>query len=420
VNAFFRAHGVIRVDQLETLFEIAPLAARYGQSAAAGIAHARVAVITTTGGGAATVVDNLGLYGLRTATPPFTFVTHMALRGLKIRETPIIDLTLAATSAQYKDLLEQLLASDWCDAVLSVVGSSAQFHPGLAVKPLIEAVKPASKPLAVFLSPEAPESLRLLQQHGIAAFRTPEACADGLAALFRRRPVTTVDSPASPPTWPDDVPLRGNFTEYEAGRIFTHMGIPVAASAMVKPEDLTHDIPYPVVAKVSSPDILHKTEVGGVQVGIANTRQLRVRVPELIRNVAQKVPNARIDGVLIQKMETSLLELMLGYRLDPLVGPTVVLSAGGISAELLPDFSVRLAPVTDTEAREMINEVRHTRLIRGFRGLPPGDCNELARVIAKFSQLANISGPTVLEAEINPLFVQSNAVVAVDGLIRLV
>jgi acyl-CoA synthetase (NDP forming) len=126
-----------------------------------------VAVITTTGGGAATVVDNLGLNGMVAVPPPPAFIEHMASRGMKIRETPIIDLTLAATSAQYKDLLEQLLQTDWCDAVLSVVGSSAQFHPELAVKPLVQADKPVTKALAVFLAPEANASLALLQQAGI-------------------------------------------------------------------------------------------------------------------------------------------------------------------------------------------------------------------------------------------------------------
>src|SRR3546814_21169186 len=125
----------------------------------------------------------------------------MAWRGLNIRQTPVIDLTLAATSEQYKDLLEQLLLSDWCDAVLSVVGSSAQFHPQLAVKPLIESSKPDSKPLVVFLAPGAYESLQLLQQHGLAAFRPPETCADELASFF-----TPFIHPADRPTYTATLP----------------------------------------------------------------------------------------------------------------------------------------------------------------------------------------------------------------------
>jgi acyl-CoA synthetase (NDP forming) len=420
VDAFFRAHGVLRVQQLETLFEIVPLAARYRDVRPPDGAP-RVAVITTTGGGAATVVDNLGTRGLVAAAPPSSFVEHMAGRGLRIRETPVIDLTLAATSAQYKDLLEQLLLSDWCDAVLSVIGSSAQFHPDLAVNPLVQAHKPESKPVAAFLAPEAPASLALLRQNGIAAFRTPEACADALAVLFQRSPAAAPEH--APLAWPADVPAAGALTEYEAGRVFAALGVPVAASALVPADNPAGDIPdsisYPVVAKVSSRDVPHKTEAGAVRVGIADDEALRTAVADMMANVRAHAPGAVVDGILVQAMESRLLELILGYRLDPLVGPTVILGAGGIAAELNPDFSIRLAPVGEMEAMAMIEEVRATRLIRGFRGLPRGDCAALARAIAAFSRLASAQSVKVAEAEINPLFVRADGVVAVDGLLRL-
>src|SRR5690606_15475708 len=240
IDAFFAAHSVIRVLMLETLFEIIPLLQRYGQTAQA-LRTPRVAVITTTGGGAATVVDNLGVQGLEAAAPPPEFVEHMAGRGLKIKPAPVIDLTLAATSAQYKDLLEQLLLAPWCDAVLSVVGSSAQFHPQLAVKPLIESAKPDAKPLAVFLAPEAKESLKLLLQHGIAAFRTPEACADALAAFFKPV-VEQTDLPSGRAALPADCPGSGNFSEVESIRAFAALGIQSAASQLLQPAHLRHAI----------------------------------------------------------------------------------------------------------------------------------------------------------------------------------
>ena len=191
IDAYFQANGVIRVNSLETLFEIAPLVSRYAHLRPAAYATnpVRVAVITTTGGGAATVVDNLGLAGIEAVAPTMEFIAHMAARGLNIRQTPVIDLTLAATSDQYRDLLNELVKTDWCDAVLSVVGSSAQFHPQLAIKPILETFESGNanhKPLVVFLSPDAPESLKLLQAANIGAFRTPEGCADALAAFSGR------------------------------------------------------------------------------------------------------------------------------------------------------------------------------------------------------------------------------------------
>ncbi|OZI63201.1 acetate--CoA ligase family protein [Bordetella genomosp. 11] len=420
VDAFFRAHGVLRVHHLETLFEIVPLAARYRDArVASGSPAPRVAVITTTGGGAATVVDNLGMRGLVAAAPPPAFVAHMAGRGLRIRETPVIDLTLAATPAQYKDLLEQLLMADWCDAVLSVIGSSAQFHPDFAVNPLVQADKPDTKPMAAFLAPEAPASLALLRQHGIAAFRTPEACADALAVLFQRRPATAPDAARQPFDWPAGIPRSGALTEFEAGQVFQALGVPVAPCRLVQPDTPAHGIAYPVVAKVSSRDVPHKTDAGAVRVGIGDDAQLREAVAAMLANVRMHMPDAAIDGILVQAMEGRLLELILGYRLDPLVGPTVVLGAGGIAAELNPDFAIRLAPVGEHEAHAMIEEVRATRLVRGFRGLPRGDCDALARAIAAFSRLALVRDVTVSEAEINPLFVRADGVVAVDGLLRI-
>ncbi|WP_459617422.1 acetate--CoA ligase family protein [Bordetella sp. 2513F-2] len=421
VDAFFRAHGVLRVESLETLFEIVPLAQRYGRCKP--VAHTpRVAVITTTGGGAATVVDNLGLRGVVAATPPDAFIAHMAGRGLKLRPAPIIDLTLAATSAQYQDLLEQLLQADWCDAVLSVAGSSAQFHPELVVRPLQCAAKPDDKPLVAFLAPDAMASLQVLQNAGIPGFRTPESCAEALA-LFLRRPLPSPPvAEASSPVWPQDLPKEGSFTEYEAGRVFAALGVPTAAMQLL-PADADvrppADLRYPVALKISSRDIPHKTECGGVRVGIRDAADLRHQAAAMFDVVRQRAPGARIDGLLVQQMESRLLELILGYRHDALVGPIVVLGAGGVAAELSPDVSIRLAPVSREQALSMIDEVRATRLVRGFRGLPKGDMDALAQAIAAFSRLALWQDGRVAEAEINPLFVQAGGVVAVDGLLRL-
>ncbi|PLP98321.1 acetate--CoA ligase family protein [Cupriavidus pauculus] len=425
VDAFLRKHGAMRVEMLETLFEAAPLASRHARSVPALDRAPRVAVVTTTGGGAATVVDRLGLAGVDAVPPPDAFVAHMAARGVKIRQTPIIDLTLAATSAQYRDLVEQMLQSDWCDAVLCVAGSSAQFHPQLAIKPIVEASAIGGKPLLAFLAPEATQSLQVLQSAGVPAFRTPESCADALSCLFRAArgaqaaDADDADAGVPPLAWPEGLPTHGDLSELEAGAVFAALGVPIAPAALVSPPSLGHAVPYPVVAKICSRDILHKTEIGGVQVGVRDNAELAAVAERLMANARQEAPDARIDGILVQRMEDRLLELMLGYRHDPLVGPMVMLSAGGITAELHRDVSLRPAPVSPAEARQMIDEVRSTRLVRGFRGLPRGDVDALADAIVRFSRLAAVQGPTVAEAEINPLFVRASGVVGVDCVLRL-
>lgn len=422
IGAFLQAHGAMRVEFLETLFEAVPLAVNYFRAPCPPFGAARrVAVLTTTGGGAATVVDRLGLVGIEVVAPPAEFVQKMADQEIKIGQQPVIDLTLTATSHQYKILIEALLKDNWCDAVLAVVGSSAQFHASLAVEPLVQADKPDTKPLVAFLTPEAQESLNVLKRHNIAAFRTPEACADALSAFFGQRD-TIAGAPAftsEPISWPASLPVQGTLSEHQALAVWELLGIEHAASAVIADADTPHGVHYPLVVKVASADILHKTDIGGVCLGIKNQEELRQAIEDIRMAVQTHAPQARLDGFLVQHMESRLVELILGYRHDPLVGPIVVLGVGGVAAELNEDSSIRLAPVDKEQALQMITEVRHTELIRGFRNLPRGNCDALADAIVSLSRLANVKGVTVTDAEINPLFVQAEKIVAVDGLVIL-
>jgi acyl-CoA synthetase (NDP forming) len=380
---------------IETLIEIAPLVA--GRTPPDLPRAARVAVVTTTGGGAASVVDRLGMFGIKTVAPN--------------SKSPIIDLTMTATAGKYTAVLDDLLASPQCDGVLAVVGSSAQFHPQLAVEPIVRSKKNA-KPLAVFLTPHAERSLALLAERGIAAFRTPEACADALAATFAWRSPRTRAAAAST-EWPTDLSRHGRLDEAQALALFASLGIPVAEHAIAQPPGYAHAIPYPVAAKVLSADILHKTEVGAVCLGIADRGEL----DREIRAMRARVPAAR--AVLVQKMESGLAEAIVGYRDDPIVGPIVLVGAGGTLAEIYKDYALRLAPVSEEEATVMIGEVKGLATVRGYRGLPRGDMRALAQAVAALSRLALIAGRPVVEGEINPLIVKREGVVAVDGLVVL-
>jgi len=416
IDAFFRRYGVMRVDLLETLLEIAPLAQRYGRTATA-LCGRRVAIVSTSGGAAAIVADNLALRGFRAVAPPPETIERLGHSGLKIKAVPIIDLTLSATREQYRDVLRHLLESDWCDAVVAVVGSSAQFYPDFAVRPLIESSPYAAKPLVAFLAPEASDSLVLLLRAGVPAFRTPESCADALSAFLSRADEEGPD--ALPFEWPADLPTSGMLTENEAFGVFESLGIPIARRHHLTASDSGHSLPYPVVAKISSRGIAHKTDVGGVVTGISSEVELRQAVEALLTNARAKAPYAHVDGVLVQTQEHGQIELVLGFRDDSVVGPVVVLGAGGTTAELMDDIAVRVAPVSESEAREMIRELRVSRLIDGYRGQCVLDATAIAKAVAAISRLACVNGATVAEAEINPLFVRANGVIAVDALLRL-
>jgi len=391
--AYFRDCGIVRVDMLETLIEIAPLLS--GRTPPNLPRAARVAVVTTTGGGAASVVDRLGMLGIETVAPS--------------SKSPIIDLTMTATAEQYTAALDELLASPRCDGVLAVAGSSAQFHPRLAVEPIVRSKRNA-KPLAVFLTPHAERSLALLAEHGIAAFRTPEACADALAACFAWRSPRTLAAVASA-EWPPDLPRRAPLDEAQALVLLASLGIPVAEHAIARPPGYTHAIPYPVAAKALSAELPHKTEAGAVCLDIAD----RAEFDRGVRAMLERVPAART--VLVQKMESGLAEAIDGYRDDPVVGPIVLVGAGGALAEIYKDYALRLAPVSEEEAAAMIAEVKGLAAVRGYRGLPRGDVRALAQAVAALSRLALTSGRSVAEAEINPLIVKREGAVAVDALV---
>jgi acyl-CoA synthetase (NDP forming) len=416
VDAFFKAHGILRVDTLETLFELPALV----QGRKPGKRH-RVAAMTTTGGGAACVVDRIGTYGVDVVGPTDALVAALAQKNIIISKSRITDLTLAGAKKEiYGGVLNALLASDHCDLVLAVAGSSAQFQPQIAVEPLIEADR-RDKALAVFLAPHAEASLKLLASAGVAGFRTPESCADAIRAWREWTPPAEIPAPDTGRAAAAGKLLASaaqkQLNEQQACAVFGALGVPQAQAAVMADADATVNVGYPVVAKILSPDIAHKTDAGGVVLGIGDAAALKQAARDILTRVRTKHPQARLNGILVQRMERGLAEVIVGYKRDAQVGPLVVIGVGGVLAEIYHDFAMRLAPVTPEAAMQMIEEVKGLAVIRGYRGMPRGDCAALAQAVAAFSQLAAFDDIT--EAEINPLIVkpEGQGVVAVDGLI---
>ena len=424
--AFLAEHGIIEVDLLETLFEMPPLAIGR-RPAPRRRGSPTVSVVTTTGGGGAMVVDRLETLGVAVAPPSPAVIARLKEHKVVVGDSPLIDLTLAGTRPDMVDAtLATLIDHAGTEAVVMVVGSSAQFHPQLAVKPLVRFAR-AVKPVAVFLVPQADASMALLAEAGIAAFRTPEACADGLRALLAWRAPRTADAQSSAGLDAAAALLRaarGNsLDERAATALFAALGVPCAASSVIAPDAVDNhplDLAFPVAVKILSPDLPHKTEVGGVVLGVADAFAVRSAGRAMLARLAQSHPTAQINGLLVQSMERGLAEALVGYRVDPGVGPIVTLAAGGTLAEIYRDSAVRLAPTDSSVAREMIEEVKGLAPIRGYRGLPAGDLDALAGAIVALSQLAHLTERPLAEAEINPLIIKARGagVVAVDGLAR--
>jgi hypothetical protein len=174
-----------------------------------------------------------------------------------------------------------------------------------------------------------------------------------------------------------------------------------------------------VAVKIVSPDIAHKTEAGGVMLDIADVKALQDAVRQMRETVRERRPNAKLEGFEIQEMRRGLAEVLVGYRVDAQIGPTIAVGVGGVLAEIYRDVAVALAPVTVEGARAMIEQVRGLAPIRGYRNLPKGDLQALAQAISAWSNLALVAGSRVTEAELNPLIVgaEGKGIAAVDALI---
>ena len=422
-NAFIKYNGISRVEIFETLIEVPNLFKN--KAIAKG---KRIGIATTTGGGGAMVVESISSSDLEVIDPGPSMSKLMQKYNIPYNNNKLVDLTIAGAKPEVvNEVIKVFMDNKNCDLVIMVVGSSAKFRPDQAVDPLLKWAN-NSKPLAVYIAPDAPEALELLNKNGIASFRTPESCAEGVKAYLNNKTPETVDSNY------DDLKYvkiknilksvkNKNLTEFESLKIFKSIGINTVKSQIISKvtntKEISHIGEFPLVLKILSSQIQHKTDTGGVELKITSEEDLRIRHKKLCK-VFDKLEVRNADQkFLLQKMETGITEIILGYRVDELVGPIVVVGSGGVLSEIYDDKSVRIAPVDLKEAKNMINEVKSLITITGYRGLPKADINIVAKAIVDMSQLASIK--EIKEAEINPILIKEGkeSVVAVDGLITL-
>ncbi len=415
-DQFLKSCGIARVDTLEGLIEGLPLLSRV--PAAARGARKRVGVVTTTAGGATMVVDPLASRAVTVEPASAATLARLAAAGIEVKPARLVDLTIAGARYEtMKAALDILTAAPEFDLVLAVIGSSARTQPETTVRPVIDSAG-AARPLAAFVVPEAPEALAMLSRAGVPNFRTPEACADAIAAALSRQPPRPLPARSAAPVASGGPILD----EFAAGALLDRLGIARAPSVALEVGiAAAPPLPfaYPVAVKVLCVEIAHKTDVGGVALGVADGEALLAAIQNIAATVAERRPGARVARVLAQPMVSGLGEVLLGYRVDRDVGALIMVAAGGVLTEIARDRSLRLAPIDLATAHEMIAEVRSLIALAGYRGRPAGDLDALARAMVALSQLADDAN--IAEAEINPLIVRpaGEGVVAVDALVKL-
>lgn len=222
----------------------------------------------------------------------------------------------------------------------------------------------------------------------------------------------------------DEVKKEGRsiLTEIESKRILKQIGVPVVETRLAVSQkeavSISQRIGFPVVLKITSPDVVHKTDSGGVKLGLRSGSEVKKAYDDISKSVKKKYPRAFIHGISVQKMAPPGTEVIVGTSKDPQFGPVIMFGLGGIFVEVLKDVSFRVIPVTRKDAQEMIQEIKGFPLLQGYRGKEPAKIPALVGIILKISKFIN-ENPQIREMELNPIFVYKNKALTIDARIIL-
>lgn len=346
-----------------------------------------------------------------------------------------IDLTAGYFSAGNAQKLESAVRATLDDPAVSslcvnlaTTGSAGSLA---AAEVLSRVAATTSKPIVVFSSApktQVMDALKAFQEAKIPVFPSPSRAAKSIAMLtrfrlaqvsIRRAGSASGEEAAIEPNVVIDAGKHKSLSEIESKAILEAAGIPTTKDIIVQgfEESLFDKMKGPFVVKIVSPDIAHKTEIGGVMVGIRTRGELEAAINSVRENAQKHVPSARIDGVLVSEMVTEGFELIAGVVNDPAFGPVVVVGSGGIYAEVLKDSACRLAPFNRETGKEMLDELQCRPIMSGVRGRAPLDVEAVADALSALSQFAWHQRHVVREVDVNPLFVLPKGVVAADALI---
>ncbi len=431
-EAAFHQSGVIEVGSISELFDIS-VALAYQPSPATN----RVLVLTNSGGPAAMAADHLAADGMCLAD--LTLPTQEALRAALGPATQIgnpTDMLGGAGPAEFEAAVRLVMADPAIDSVLVLLVSHLLLDPTETAARICRLAPQFTKPIITcFMGEGVAEARRLLHEHHIPMYDFPEAASRALSAMCRyaewrkSRPerllpalndvnLEAVRRVLTQPTTDHALGEAGTRPVLEAYHIPVVAGR--VAHSPAEAVEIANELGYPVVMKIVSPDILHKSEAGGIRLNLADADAVSVAYHQLLANMAATHPDASLEGVLVEKMAPPGQEVIVGMRRDPQFGPLLMFGLGGIYVELLTDLSFRVAPIDRTEALAMIHETKAGRLLAGVRGQAAADIDAVVDCILRLSQLA-LDFSQIEEVEVNPLLAlpKGQGAVALDGRVIL-
>lgn len=386
-------------------------------------------IISRSGGHAVVAADVADAHGFHLLPIPDDFLTRVRdlFRADVIAPTNPIDVGVIFNFDLYGKIADECLRTLNPDALLLVhtysTGPEAESSRRLARR-VERLVRQTGKPIAFCPFAQESEVMALEQEMELPTFATIEGAVRALAASRDRytRPARLLPLPPEPAQRPHEVDgmltRDGVLTTDAALGLCAAFGIHTAEWAVVENVEgalvAAGTLAYPVALKVLSADVSHKSDVGGVALGIGNSKTLQTEFAALLARVEEHAPGARVQGVLVQRMLSGGREVILGGKHDPSFGPVVMFGLGGVYVEVFEDVAFRLAPLTREEAEGMVSEVQGSRLLRGVRGEPPADVGAAVESLLALSRLL-VECPEVVEVDVNPLLVFERGVAAVDA-----
>lgn len=409
-RAAFRSCGALQAETLQDLADWARTAA--WQPLPVGD---RVAVLTNAGGAGILAVDALEARGLRMAA--LSEQTSAALRSVAPAAASVenpVDVLAGSGPAIYGLALNALLADPSVDAAVVIVGPQDWFLPTSLAEVIGEAASLHRKPVLASLMGLEPAhpAVAILRQYRIPNFVFPERAASSLAALLMRR--RWLEAPrdgrhldaGAVSAW--QAAARVALERRDPGGMVAACGIPVAAARLARTADeavqLAGAMGYPVVLKLASADITHKSDVGGVALNLLDAPAVHAAFDRIIDAVHDHRPDLPVEGVLVQAMLAGGQEVIVGVRQDPQFGALVLVGSGGTEVELVRDVAVGIAPVTYARAEELLDSTHAGIRLKGWRGAPAGDREAVLDAVVRLARLA-CDFPELTELEINPLYV---------------
>jgi len=432
-DAIFEQAGVIRVESVGELFDCAEAFIDPVLPEGRG-----TAIVTNAGGPGIMATDACIRYGLK--IPRFQEYTQKSLRFQMPPTGSIrnpVDVIGDAKHDRYRAALDAVTADENVHQVVVIVTPQMMTDVEQIAHVVAEIKSYCGKPLIGCLMGlvDVFPAVEILREHGVPCFSFPESAMRALAAKAKfaewvRRPISAyrqfeVDRGAVEQLLQRELAAgRPKLVELPALEVLQYYGIPTTPFSLAKSAEeaaaAAKDIGFPVVMKISGPQILHKTDVGGVKLNLRSEEEVRDAYTQMIASVRGRLgAEIEIWGVLIQKMLDPGKEIILGMTRDPVFGPLLMFGLGGIYTEALRDVAFRLAPIRENVASEMLKSIRSHRLLEGVRGEPPSDLAAIAECLLRLSQLVN-EHPRIQELDINPLIVYARGKGAVAADARII